>query len=163
MRGFTLLELLLVIGLVAVLTAFVVPNYRFAGREMNLQRSLHKLTQDFRRTQEMAISAQEFNGLAVSAGYGIYFVQNQGEYAIFADLNADKSYNPDLEPQSETVEIVEMEPGVTITGLEASPLTIIFIPPDPAVFITGNRDSVTIALNAKRSIKVYKTGLVAIE
>lgn len=108
-RGFTLLEITVVVAIITLLSTIFLANYRAGERVFALQRSIHKLSQDLRRVEEMAISAQGFKesddtSTFPKGGYGIYFKINPtfGEcenvpngYCIFlfADCNGDKQYN----------------------------------------------------------------------
>ena len=91
-RGFTLIELLVVVSIVALIFSIVMVNYRSAEKQFALQRSAHKLTQDIRRVQAMAMVTKETGG-AIPDGYGIYFSQASPEqYILFADFEGDGAY-----------------------------------------------------------------------
>jgi len=161
-KGFTLVELLVVIAIVAVISAIVFANYREGEKQFGLQRSAYKLTQDTRRAQNMAMGARTTGG-DIPEGYGVYFNSAApGQYILFADEGDGLYGSGDTD-----VETLELESGVSITDLSpASPLTIVFYPPDPSVLISGNPaiTSSSITLNyqggSSKTISVNKVGLI---
>lgn len=153
-KAFTLIELLVVTSIIALLTALILPNYRAGNQSLALQRSAHKLAQDLRRAQEMALSSQEFNG-EVPQGYGIYFdISDPARYVLFADLNNDQAYTVLLDG---VVEDVLLEKQAEIGSLSTgSYLTVTFTPPDPIVTINPDAESATITLGQKEKQYFYK-------
>ena len=161
-KAFTLIELLVVTGIIILLSALVLPNYRTGESQLALQRSANKLAQDIRRAQEMAMSAKEFEGVVPPGGYGINFQTNLTSYILFADLNNNKVFD-----SGEAIETLSLERGVKISNLSpASPLTISFTPPDPTVNINPSNSLAIITLSNNgqtKIIKVNKAGLNYVE
>ena len=163
-KGFTLIELIVVTSIIVLLTALILPNYRAGDRQLSLQRSAAKLAQDLKRAQEMALSSQKFNN-EVPAGYGIYLNKNQPfQYILFADLDNGKDYDA-----GEAVEILQLEKQIQISSLSPlSPLTIVFTPPDPQIYISGGNEARVILciktdLTKTKSVIVNKAGLIAVQ
>jgi len=163
-KSFTLVELLVAVGIIILLTALVLPDYRAGERQFALQRSASKLAQDLRRAQEMAMSAKEpptapdtFKG-----AYGINFQTNSSNYILFADLDNDQIYD-----SGEEIETLPLEKKVKISNLSpASPLTISFTPPDPTININPSDSlaSITLTNNGQtKIIKVNKVGLIYVQ
>ena len=169
-KGFTLVELMVVVSIIGLLSVVVFANYRAGEKQFALQRSAHKLAQDIRRAQNMAMSAKEFQG-QVPSRYGIEFGKDRDYYILFADLNDNGKYepgSPDIE-----VEKITFEKGVRIQELftPASETTVwvAFKPPDPLTTIRdpGERSILRIQLinvnNQTEIINVNKAGLIEIE
>ncbi len=169
-KGFTLIEILVVVSIIILLTAITLPHLRAGEEQLALQRSGHRLAQDLRRAKEMAMSAKEFPGVHPEfiGAYGIKFRENSSEYILFADLNNDGVFS-----DPEEIERLTLEEGVTIQALfpvAADILMIVFIPPDPSIsiqppLITGFA-AITIAGAPDLSsiiIKVNQAGLISIE
>lgn len=168
-KGATLLEMLVVMGIIAILTLIVVPNYRPGGSQLALQRSANKLSQDIRRAEEMAVSAKECGACGgVPQGYGIYLAAGDATYLLYADNGNEKYGGGDVQ-----IEIISLENGVRIKSISTgSPLSINFKPPDPAVKISnggGDPDNTTIILELQadtskiKNVKVNKAGLIYAE
>jgi type II secretory pathway pseudopilin PulG len=131
-RAFTIIELLTVAAIIVLLTGLITPNWKRGQAQFALQRASYKLAQDIRRTQEMALAAQEFQG-QIPYAYGVYFMLSEPDhYLIFADLNNNSDYDAGTDG---IVEDISLEKGVTIDALSASPLRIAFAPPRPTVAI----------------------------
>jgi prepilin-type N-terminal cleavage/methylation domain-containing protein len=148
-RGFTLIELLVVCGIIVLLSAMVFLNYRGGEREFALLGATHKLAQDIRRTQEMAMSSKELlSGQIPPGGYGVVFekyteagLTNYNIY-IYADLNGNEKYTSGEEIETiykksdgiyleKEVKIKEVRVG----GSTFDKISINFKPPDPTIKI----------------------------
>jgi len=168
--GFTLIELLVIIGIIVLLTAITLPHYRTGERQFALQRSAHKLAQDLRRAQEMAMSAREFQGEVPKGGYGIRIEQKDKDYILYADINNNQQFDGG----DGEVEVINLEQGIKISDISLGSFSSInFKPPDPKTKIFGQLDDnadeikITLAIEAEpgitRIIIVNRAGLIAIE
>jgi len=183
-KAFTLLELVVVLAIISLLAAIILVNYRGGEKQSALLRSTHRLAQDLRRAEEMAISSKSFYNAFPKGGYGIYFTEDSNSYILFADCNNNKIYDggiyvcPDCtggscieNVQQEKIEELSLEEGIKIKelfplSLENS-LSITFIPPDPTVTIAGGDETVAVitlclkdAPTITRTITVNKAGLI---
>lgn len=170
-KGFTLVELLVVIGIIALFSALFLPNYSKGAKQLALARSAHKLAQDLRRAQEMSVSAKEFNGVSSRGGYGLAFIKSWSPvYRLFADLNDDK-----MRSGNEDVEILTLEKGVQFDkiyadGQEYDFTTLTFIPPDPQVCLhfcrANNLLKIIISLESNpastKTISINNAGLIEV-
>ncbi|MDI6602664.1 MAG: type II secretion system protein [Patescibacteria group bacterium] len=176
--GFTLIELQVVTSIIIFLSVIVLFNYRAGESQLALQRSAHKLAQDIRRAQEMAMSVKEYDG-EIPSRYGIECTTTNPNYCIlFADKGNNGLYEED---QDKEVEKITFEKGVSVQQLlivdPSSPpsrtrIGITFKPPDPTTTIRSPGDpddgfSVTqIVLtngNKIKTITVNKVGLIYVE
>jgi len=179
-KGFTLLELIAVAAIMGLLAVIIMPNYRGGEKQSALLRSAHRLAQDLRRVEEMAISCRttpiEFGEeVFPKGGYGIYFeidpAAPQGYHIIvFADCDSEGDYDDwgsfdceDATPgpghsRDETIEKLSLEEGIKVEKIQVdfssvNFLPITFIPPDPTVIISdGNEAEITLSLKDNPTI-----------
>ncbi len=177
-KGFTLVELLVVSGMIIILTTFVLASYRMGEREFSLNRAVHQVSQDIRVAQEKTMSGMECQecGGGVPPGYGIYFRDtspNNTSYILYADENGDEIYTA-----GEEIETIELEKGVVIIdikmdSIDSNQISINFRPPDPVIKIkriqsdNGTETKITFALETDysktRTITINKAGLIDID
>jgi prepilin-type N-terminal cleavage/methylation domain-containing protein len=166
-KGFTLIEVLIVLAIIFILTSTTFPFYRTAQRQYIIENAAQKLAQDIRRVEEMAMAAKERPGAPVNfqRGYGIRLQTNSPNYILFADLNNNRNYDP-----GEEIEISSLGENIRITNLSpGSPLTVVFLPPDPQAIITPSASLATITLSLsgsstfQRRIVVNAIGLIYVE
>ncbi len=179
-KGFTLIEVLISIGIIIFLTGITVANFQGSKDIISLKRSAHKLAQDLRRVQEMAMSVEEIGFFGEEfypdGGFGIYFdLNNPLQYVFFADCIANGQYQTgnicgqvgNKFPETYGDPII-LKSKVEITGLSpVSPhLHITFKAPDPIVYISGGDEAeITLSLptGETRTVKVNSVGLITIE
>jgi len=163
--GFTLLEIVVVTSIIIVLALVVFFDYRGIEKDFALTRSAHKLSQDLRQVQEMAMSSQKTPlgceqvepGVFPKGGYGIYFIQDSDSYILFADCDNGKDFDSsstthtcaeaDIGPGNSLKEKIKdfiLEDGIKIKELwvdsvqvSDNDLEITFRPPDPTITIDG--------------------------
>ena len=178
-KGFTLLEITVVISIITLLSTIFLANYRQGEKNFALQRSAHQLAQDLRRAQEMTMAGREFKG-KFQGGYGIHLVKGTGEYILFIDCDDDDVFDEGNTTCDnfgtediliEEVSRFSLEEGITIKEiLPSSPfLDIKFYPPDPSTTITPApaNDSATITLTfggaSEKKVIINTAGLIEIE
>ena len=173
-NGFTLVEIIVVIFIISIFTSITLLNYRRMEAQYALERAAHKLAQDLRRAQEMAMSTREITSgaeLIVPTGYGIHFNRDAwpNYYCLFASLDHNRQRGEgryqDLEPQ------IFLERGVRIANLQpATSFSILFTPPNPTTWINGrsagSQAIITISLEVDptktKNIRVNNAGLIEI-
>ena len=165
--GFTLIELLLVIAIIFILTTVAIMNYSTAKKSFLLERSANKLAQEIRKTEQMAMSAEEIGPTGEEfypeGGYGIYF-KKPSTIIVFADCNNNKHY----EAGAEYIRNITLETDVEISDISpTSPLNITFKAPVPVVSIPSNADEAEIVLSltgtGAKTVKINKAGLIEVE
>lgn len=136
-QGFTTVELIVVVFVIILLTAFTLPNWRSGEQSLALDRAAHKAGQDVRRAQELSLRAQAHScAVGEMKGYGVYFSQDKDSltsYIIFAECSGNFEYDQGVD---DIVETLFLESGIEIASVSPSPaVSILFIPPTPQVFI----------------------------
>ena len=189
-RGFTLIEITIVVSIIIILGTIFIANYRGGEKQFALKRSAHKMAQDLRGAQEMAMSARpttpaSFQGAFPKGGYGIYFEKGARSYILFADCDGNGLYSESGSASScaaakeegasfpEKLEEFYLEEGIYIKAIKdmasVDELSITIFPPDPTVTINANdlAESAEIHLtfdgNSEKIISINKSGLIEIK
>jgi Tfp pilus assembly protein FimT len=153
-RGTSLLELVVLLGIVALLSSMLVGANRAAARRAELARAAQILQADIRKAQSYAVSARPASASECSnAGvyYGVRVATNNqnsdGSYRIFADCNTDWRFN-----SNDTVLATTTMSQVYVRTLSPSPITIVYAPPHPTTRINNSQSttSFTITLCHRR-------------
>ena len=184
-KGFTLLELLVVVGVIVTLSTVALSGYRTGEDKFALQRSAVKLAQDLRRAETMAMTGESapstFGGIFPSGGYGFYFANGASSYVLFSDCNNNAEYESSgsaisctastgANPFPETMETIPLETGAVISNISpATSFSVTFYPPDPTIKITGadsqsyNQAVITLSLYGKtKTVTINNVGLIDI-
>jgi len=85
-KGFTLVEMLVVIFIVAILSAATLAAIRQGNKRSSVLRAAQRVAQDLRDAQNRALAAVEFQG-KVPCGWGIEFVRNQNYYLLLTAVH----------------------------------------------------------------------------
>lgn len=190
-KGFTLIEITIVVSIIAILGTIFIANYRGGEKQFALKRSAYKMAQDLRGAQEMAMSARptpaSFDGAFPKGGYGIYLEKGADSYILFADCdgtglyNANKGYVSCAEAdqdnpfsKGEKLEEFYLEEGIYIKEIfkgivSMDKLSITVFPPDPTITINADalansaRIHLTFGGSSEKIISVNKSGLIEIQ
>ena len=150
-RGFTIIELLVSLGIFVIITTMVVANFRAGSRSDELKIAADALSSDLRRAQNMALAGQEVNGVTPTGGYGVYFdLGEPGHYIIFADANDNQKYDVGEDLSDGKIVLAR---DVRITGIQ--PLvtsSVVFKPPKPTIYINGDAAESILAVTIKHSL-----------
>ncbi len=140
-KGFTLIELMIVISISALIGGAVFVNMRVGGRSIDLNSSAEKMAGIIRQAQMMALSGKQINSSRPDGGYGVYFdiSTTPDSYKLFANTSEAGSYEYDVndtEIQTFTLpEQVNMTPSDSI-------ISIIFKPPYGPIYISSGSGGV---------------------
>jgi len=91
--GFTLIELIVVVGIFVIITTVLLVNYTKFNSDIVLQNVAHHIALSVRQAQTYGLSVKGFGtgAGAVFPGYGIYFNTTlPREFYLFADTDGDK-------------------------------------------------------------------------
>lgn len=165
-QGFTLIETLVSISIIALISGIFIANYRGAEKRSNLNLAAQKVASDIRLAQNYTLGLQEFNGSFPLGGWGVYFsTVAAGQYIIFAD-NGNYQYESGVDDEYRQVILPS---GITINSIDIDPVSIVFEPPDPTTYInTVNNGEVNITLqesssSAIKTVKVNFLGLIDVD
>ena len=145
-RGFTLVELIVVISIIGLMSVAILANYRNAEKKYLVGQTAQKLASDIRKAQNMAMSGVDISGTN-RYGYGIYVRQADNYYIIYADVNGNSSHQPvDL-----TIETIYFPEGIEVDSILpiSSRVDIYFESPDPVTYINYPTPAGTAAITLK--------------
>lgn len=149
-KGFTLVELLVTMGIFTLLTSMTVANYRSVDNTLLLNALANKVALSVRQAQISGTATrQDVTGTGTfTNGYGINFTNNSTRYIYFIDrgLPGNKRYD-----SGELLETYNLGGGFAITdicvnektgtpscGLSRVDVTFIRPNPDATIQIEGN-------------------------
>ncbi len=173
--GLTLVEMLVVIGIITIMSLAVFLGGSTIGSPQKLQMSAQEMVSNIRKMQSYVLNLQDHSGSFPDGGWGVYFDMANHRYYLFADMNKDYFWQ-----SGETAREFALPKGVVINDIQIDSTTkplgcIDFSPPDPKTHIcesTGpacdnaTAGQIEISLsngNATKKVIVNKYGLVDVE
>ncbi len=188
-RGITLVEIVIAIFIVAIFSLILIADFPKLQKQYALSGATYKLAQDFRRAQNLGLSAVRIEGvggnLITVKGYGIYIDIDSSpitQYIIYADVNNTQSfdniaaktcdqYDP-TPPQSdkgdciiETIDVSENNQDLYIQRVSnvSGDVSVNFSPPGPVINIenlTPGNSGIEIVLGLRSDESSGRTVLV---
>ncbi len=152
-RGFTMIEMLVVIAITGIIAAILLPSYNKARNSKELLLAREQIAGDIRMAQNYSYNVLKFtDGSFPAGGYGVHFdISTPKKYIIFADLGPIP--NQTYDGASETFQEINLLRSVEISELRAdgdtvdiSPADIVFKPPYGNVFITSSSPDLKIEI-----------------
>ncbi len=177
-KGFSLIELITVLGIFSVLTAITVFNYTKFRSETILTNMAYEIALSIREAQIYGVSARNAKGIEnpdFKLPYGILFLKDSNQYFLFADTNSDNKFTGDTCANTSDTCITPytMQQNITVTEIACSSNNVkgsfLFKRPNPEpIFeINSPNDKQQITISApngsKRYIVVYNNGQVTVE
>lgn len=138
-RGFTLLEAMVTIGIISIMSAVYLVNYRTTNQKIILDQVASSVVSDLRNVQNMSMNVKLFNGAIPEGGYGIKINNTTpASYTIYADCDNDHLYGLSSTcgtsaDKPEKVNDRTLDSNVVITPV----LDVAFQPPNPIVWFNG--------------------------
>ena len=185
-RGFTLIEVVVVVGVMALIASATLFNFPQFSRRIQIEQEAGKLALSVRKAQAYSIAVREFSaGSGVFPGYGVYVsTANPNGYVIFGDPNKTSRYDASLGESVETVNFASRVKIAQICGnsqlVPPGPCTlssadIFYIRPGPDSTFTGVDSGlpsiysdIKIILSSEdaalsKSVVIWPTGQVSIQ
>ncbi|MBX4200987.1 hypothetical protein KW786_02555 [Candidatus Parcubacteria bacterium] len=143
--GFTIIEVLVVAGIIVVFSTILISNFPKARLQFSLSRAAHKFEQDLRKAQGYSFASAKYTdpggNLQEVAGYGVHVdTLDNKKYIIYADAPPGNHLYDNEDYIVNTIDLSIIEPGViikeirTIDGVDVS---INFTPPNPITTISN--------------------------
>ena len=157
-RGFTLLELIVVMAIISIMSAIVISGYSNQRDSKALSLGESQVTNDIRIVQGMSYNILSANGTNFpKGGYGIRFTEGSDSYMVFADLDSDGIYDG----AGEDYEEIKLPKNVEVSCLKKdgsacgvfTDVDIVFQPPYGKVLINGDEKSGGSFINLEIEIK----------
>ncbi len=150
-KGFTIIELLVALGVFVVVTAMVVANFRAGGRSDELRIAAETLISNLRKAQNMSLAGQLTNGVSPPGGYGVYFkLSDADRYIIFSDLDGDLGYTAGEALLDGTIILPK---DIRISNIQpAAVSSAIFKPPKPVIYINGGISEATLSVTLQHNL-----------
>ncbi len=172
-KGFTIIELIVVMAIISIIAALIVPSYNKARNNKDLLLGREQVLGDIRMAQNYSFNTLKFGAIFPEGGYGVHFnIGDPQKYIIFADIDSDQEYGA-----GEQFQELELGRSVEISSLEiedalanvisVNSVDLVFKPPYGKVFIkSGLNFYVKLEIEIKnddgetRMIKVEDSGLI---
>ncbi|MBN2197883.1 prepilin-type N-terminal cleavage/methylation domain-containing protein [Candidatus Wolfebacteria bacterium] len=164
-KGFTTIEVLITIGVLALLSSILITYSRTGEKQIILFKEGAVISEIISRAKTLSLSLYGKSG-EIPCGYGVYF-EDSGKFILFKDLASDcNSSDKKYSGENEIVESFQLNSAIEFKSLGLS--DILFIPPDPKVFITPQKDEADIILKILKGedsikIKVTDAGQISTE
>lgn len=153
-KGFTLVELMISISIIAILTIAAIPSFSGFSKSQALTQAFKTLKSDLRIAQSRSISGATVGGNAKA--WGIYFVNSASQYIIFTctpavtytDYTSYIRGNASCPSDFKTVNLgsqVKIN-GLTANGVATSPLSIVFDSQNGSVYANGVQVGASVTL-----------------
>lgn len=154
-KGFTLIEMLTSVGIIVMVTAIFLANYKTSNRRTDLVMTAQKVVADIHAAQNNALGLVNYGDSFPSGGWGVNFdistSAGREQYTLFADLNSPAYLETGQESSADWgymryddgegspalgARVVTLPKGIVIDSLTTdigatSLANVTFLPPDP--------------------------------
>ena len=135
LKGFTIIELLIVTVIFVLILSVTVISFRRGERRDRLRLAAETLASNLRKMQTQALTGIASGEIVVPGGFGVYLTASgaKDRYILFRD-DGSNAYESSTDTVLDTIILPE---GIFINSLTTDPLTVVFRPPKPAVYLNG--------------------------
>ncbi len=185
-EGFTLLEALIVIGIVVIIAGVTLSNFPEFSERINIEQETGKLVLFLRKAQTFALAVREFQpGSGIFPSYGVHLsMDNTEKYFLFADLNSSNVFEEFLgEFVEETIfkkrfqiaQICGNSQSIPEGPCSLSSADIVYTRPTPTITLTGIDSGLPFLYNdikvvlksidgsIEKNVIVWSTGQISVE
>lgn len=156
-RGFTLAEMMVTLVIFGTIFTMALVNFRRGERLEAFRLAADQLAANIRLIQTQALTGISEDE-ALAQAYGLYFdLAENGQYILFKD-EGDHLYGAG----DQAVETIVLPEEITLSALTADPLTIVFAPPKPTIYINGDVVLATAQISLERAYFAGKIGRVTV-
>ena len=167
--GFTLIEMVVSLGIIMIISVIFIANYRNSNRRTDLIMTAQSLVADIHAAQNNALGLVKYGSGVPAGGWGVNFNKTANTYTIFADLEApleignlsfdsategDRSLGARQIIFSGEVDIEELKIFSGVGGLTETltdEANVTFLPPDPK---TNIYNQLTAATGTALTVKI---------
>lgn len=139
--GFTLVELVVIIGIIGFMSAAVLSSQNKGADQRRLILETRKLAQNIRKVQNSALSSTIHNcgGSNKVVSFGIILDEDTADrYLLSADCNEDKIYDAGSDPLVATVILTDTRLSNVSPKNGGNALEVYFVPPLPVTAVNTN-------------------------
>lgn len=181
LRGFSLIELLVVAGIFVVVSSIVLINYGQFGGRITLKSLAYDIALSVREAQVYGIAVRRTEDNLFSAGYGMHFLVEsagtQSHYELFADANNNGVYDGGELVRETTIgggyRIASLIVRAGGSDISVTRLDVLFKRPEPDAYIYANGTNALqyelarVALQSPRgdqsTVTMESTGQISVE
>lgn len=146
-RAFTLVELIVSIGIISLISAVVFFNFPQFNESVALNRAARELTLTLREAQARAVAVTPLPSGIFPSNYGVYIsgtptAEDDGQFLIFSD-DGDLKYDA-TNPNDILIKTITFTRGVQITAFDIDGVTEIsgvhfmYYRPDPQMIVSDH-------------------------
>lgn len=154
--GFTLFELLIVIGILSIMAAVLFANSNAGQATLAAQRSTQLVVEALREAENNALGAKVAGSPSAIplGGWGVSFHAGS-DPILFADVDGNHEYDAGTDVLVSTIVLDEHAPIAALSAIGGNGnLDVVFLAPNPSVYING---IVTTPASADATITVTAT------
>jgi prepilin-type N-terminal cleavage/methylation domain-containing protein len=131
--GFTLIEMIMVIALIATMLAFSIPNFQTGKIRQDVKSTARKFASDLRYAQTQTLAQKAHSETDPVHSVGLYLEKDAGRYTLFEDTDGNKQYEHGVDAD---LAVTSFQNGVLVknialnspSGTANNKVTIMFSP-----------------------------------